>query len=194
MACQSIGRLTMSSLAACLCLLLALPASEQVSVGGNQGTFWSPSFFQNCLLDGARVKDDVNGKAQMCYQRYERDMQDADEDYCCPNWRLADCLIHNVAPGCDETTRRSLTRYWEEFFTNNRDCIAFRYSLDGSIPIRCSWYYHKGSILGWIFGVLAMLLLAAAVVAVVVLVRKRRRQQQQGQQGQTEGQSNNPSA
>ena len=150
------------------CLLFALTAASSDS---NELEYWSwnPRFFQAC-----NVEDDVKGKAVMCYQRYQRDMEQANEDYCCPNWHLADCLIHNVAPGCDEDDRRSLTRYWETFFTNHRDCIEFRYSLDGSMPLRCSWYYHKSTILGWTFGVIFVIVLVTAVTVGIIMWKKRR--------------------
>ena len=134
---------------------------------------WNVQFFSQWC----GVLNDATGKAQLCYQRYEDDMREAAESYCCPNWKLADCLINNVAPGCEKDKRRSLVDFWTEYFEQSNECPTFRSYLEGSMPASCAWYFHKGMIIGWIFGALALVLVVTGVTILIIRLKKRRQEE-----------------
>ena len=131
---------------------------------------WTPSFFQECgvLQDGVM-------KAELCYTRYEREIMTGTSAYCCPNWKLADCLISSVAPSCSNDVRRNLTNYWHDFFTNST-CPSLIDHLDGSgVPTSCTWYYHYVLILRAAVGSLVTLLIVAVVIAAVFHQKQQKR-------------------
>lgn len=152
-----------------LLLILAAASGQEPGIRDGDSVSWNPSYFSNCGILG-----DGNQKAELCYQRYELDLKDADESYCCPNWKLADCLINSVAPACPQERQENLRRFWKDFFVFSNDCPTFRNYLDASIPARCAWYYHKTMILGWTFGSLAVILLIVGLVTVIVVRKKQR--------------------
>lgn len=157
----SISNTMLYSILVILVASLFSSASAQGSqIKPSQVGYWNVEFFGGpkcgALNDGV-------GKAELCYQRYEEEIKTADENYCCPNWQLADCLINGVAPGCDQETRDQLMKYWVDYFENTKDCTSYKENLDGSEPFTCSWLYHKGAWFGWFFGTLGAIWVACCV-------------------------------
>lgn len=131
---------------------------------------WNPVMFENCgeLGDGVM-------KAELCYQKYESEILTGTSSFCCPNWRLAHCLITSTAPICDESTRKSLKDYWINFLTNSQTCESFaeHLDIDASMPSSCAWYYHWVLISRVAAGSFVVLLIIVLVIAAVIHNRRK---------------------
>jgi hypothetical protein len=128
-------------------------------------------FFTQCSALG-----DASLKATMCYDAYRKDMSEGEDAYCCPNWRLANCLIQTIGPGCSPDARGKLHDYWQkDFFGNSSICTGFHdYLTDGYMPPGCTWYYHKWQFVIWIFLAVAVVILILSSIIIMIRLRKAR--------------------
>ena len=170
----------MASLFFLIPVLLLLTLLSPARVGSHVS--WDTSFLDSC--SSASV-DDVRNRALLCYRRFEEDRgRQSSPVGCCPDWRLADCILKTVGPACgDEEERLHLLSYWRSFFTRRAACLSIADSLDqGSLPSECAWFYHWILILRSSFALLALAIVITCLVTAACLANSRRRRLQQDKQ------------